>query len=148
MKKPKLVSACLFGIGCRYDGEDNLVEKVMEIAEDSVLIPVCPEQLGGLSTPRPPMRVYGGGGSAVLEGSGKIVDSNGEDVSDNMIRGAEEVLKIAEAYDVEKAILKARSPSCGSGEIHGEESVLVEADGVTATLLKKNGIDVVSEEDL
>lgn len=147
MKETKLVSACLFGINCRYDGENNLDEKVMELAEESVLIPVCPEQLGGLETPRKPMTISGGG-SAVLDGSGKVTDRDGRDLTDNLVRGAEETLKVAEAYDVEEAILKARSPSCGSGEVYKGESELVEKDGVTAALLKRNDIRVISEEDL
>lgn len=148
MGKVKLVSACLFGIDCRYDGESSFNEKVMEMSERSVLIPVCPEQLGGLETPRNPMTISSGDGSAVLGGTGKVTDRKGRDLTDNLVKGAKETLKIAEAYDVEEAILKARSPSCGTGEVYRSESELVEGDGVTAALLKRNGIRVISEEDI
>lgn len=148
MGKVKLVSACLFGIDCRYDGESSFNEKVMEMSEGSVLIPVCPEQLGGLETPRNPMTISSGDGSAVLGGTGKVTDRKGRDLTDNLVKGAKETLKIAEAYDVEEAILKAGSPSCGTGEVYRSKSELVEGDGVTAALLKRNGIRVISEEDI
>lgn len=148
MTEVKLVSACLFGIECRYDGEDNLDEKVMELTEENFLIPVCPEQLGGLGTPRKPMNIANGDGLEVLEGKGKVLNEDNEDVTRNMIKGAEETLKIARAYDVKEAILKARSPSCGCGKIHRRELGLTEGDGVTAALLKKNGINVITEEEL
>lgn len=144
----KLVSACLFGIDCRYDGESSFNEKVMEMSEGSVLIPVCPEQLGGLETPRDPITISSGDGSAVLGGTGKMTARKGRDLTDNLVKGAKETLKIAEAHNIEEAILKARSLSCGTGEIHKDELGLVEGDGVTAALLKRNGIRVVSEEEL
>ncbi len=147
---PKLVSACLLGVNCRYNGQNNLNEKVMQLAAKEVLIPVCPEQLGGLGTPREPMGIIGGGGSEVLDGKARVINESGRNVTENLARGAEEVLKIARSLGVKGAILKARSPSCGCGKIHDgtSPSRLVKGDGVTAALLKRNGIQVVTEDDL
>ena len=145
----RLVSACLLGINCRYNGQNNLDEKVMRLAAKEVLIPVCPEQLGGLGTPREPMGIIGGGGSEVLDGKSRVMNESDRDVTENLARGAEEVLKIARSLGVKEAILKARSPSCGCEKIHdGTSSRLVKGDGVTAALLKRNDIRVVTEEDL
>jgi len=147
---PKLVSACLLGVNCRYNGQNNLNEKVMQLAAKEVLIPVCPEQLGGLGTLREPMGIIGGGGSEVLDGKVRVINECGRNVTENLARGAEEVLKIARSLGVKGAILKARSPSCGCGKIHDgtSPSRLVKGDGVTAALLKRNGIRVVTEDDL
>lgn len=145
----KLVSACLLGVNCRYDGQNNLNEKVMRLATKEVLIPVCPEQLGGLETPREPMGITGGGGSEVLDGKARVVNRIDRDVTENLVRGAEETLKIAKSSGVREAIFKARSPSCGCGKIHnGTSPRLMEGDGVTAALLKMNGIRVITEDDL
>lgn len=145
----RLVSACLLGINCRYDGQNNLDEKLMRLATKEALIPVCPEQLGGLGTPREPMGIIGGGGSEVLDGKSRVMNESGRDVTENLVRGAEEVLKIARSLGAKEAILKARSPSCGCGKIHdGTSSRLINGDGVTAALLKRNDIRVVTEEDL
>ena len=145
----KLVSACLLGINCRYDGQDNLNKKVMRLAAKEVLIPVCPEQLGGLEKLREPMGITGGGGSEVLDGKARVINRIGRDVTKNLVRGAEETLKIAKSSGVKDAIFKARSPSCGCGKIHdGTSPRLVEGDGVTVALLKRNGIRVITEDDL
>jgi hydroxyethylthiazole kinase-like uncharacterized protein yjeF len=145
----RLVSACLMGVNCRYDGRNNLNEKVMRLAAKEVLIPVCPEQLGGLGTPRAPMEIIGGDGSEVLDGKGKVINRNNRDVTENLVRGAEEVLKISERLGIKEAILKARSPSCGCGKIYeGTSPRLVEGDGVTTALLKRSGILVLTEDDL
>lgn len=135
----KLISACLLGINCRYDGRNCLNKKVVRLVSREVLIPVCPEQLGGLSTPRKPMRIVGGGGPDVLDGNAKVLDESGENVTENMLKGGVEVLKIAKLYGISEAIMKVDSPSCGCGET---------GDGVTAALLKKNGIRVITEEEL
>lgn len=147
---PKLVSACLLGVNCRYDGQNNLNEKVMRLVEKEVLIPVCPEQLGGLGTPREPMEIIGGGGSEVLDGKARVINRSNKDVTENLVRGAEETLKVAKSLGVKEAILKARSPSCGCGKIHSGTfpDRLVEGDGVTAALLKGSGIRVITEEGL
>jgi uncharacterized protein YbbK (DUF523 family) len=91
----KLISACLVGINCRYDGTNCLNEKGRKLVAREALIPVCPEQLGGLGTPREPMRILGGGGSDVLNGTAKVVNARGEDVTVHLVKGAEEIAKIA-----------------------------------------------------
>ena len=121
----KLVSACLLGMNTRFDGSNNKNEKVLELAKKEVLIPVCPEQLGGLPTPREFAEKVGD----------RVITESGKDVTKEFERGAQEVLKIAKMLGIKEAILKARSPSCGS-------------DGVLASLLKRNGIKVISEEEL
>ena len=142
-----LVSACLLGINCKYNGENNVCKKVFDI---SGVIPVCPEQLGGLATPRLPSEILHGDGHDVLNGSARVFNTAGEDVTNNFIRGAQLTLMIARLTGAEKAVLKARSPSCGSGVIcNGTFSgKTCPGDGTAAAILKQNGIDVLSEEDL
>ncbi|MCD6247463.1 MAG: DUF523 domain-containing protein [Candidatus Diapherotrites archaeon] len=136
----KLCSACLLGIKCRYDGKDNLNERVIELAKREKLIPVCPEQLGGLPTPREPAEIQGN----------RVVTYSGKDVTEYFERGAKKVLKIAKLLGIKEAILKQKSPSCGSGKIYDGtfSGRIIEGDGITARLLKKNGIRVISEEEL
>ncbi len=136
----KLCSACLLGIKCRYDGKDNLNERVIELAKKEKLIPVCPEQLGGLPTPREPAEIQGN----------RVVTYSGKDVTEYFERGAKKVLKIAKLLGIKEAILKQKSPSCGSGKIYDGtfSSRIIEGDGITTRLLKKNGIKVISEEEL
>lgn len=144
-----LVSACLLGVKSRYDGTDNLNERVIQFLRDKgeCAIPVCPEQLGGLSTPRNPTTLRGGG-EAVLDGSGKAIMEEVGDVTENFIRGAEEVLKLAKLFNVDQAILKSGSPSCGTGKALDSSTGRKDSKGVTAALLERNGIDVVSEEEI
>jgi len=147
----RIVSACLLGINCRHDGQNKLNEKVTQLAAKEVLIPVCPEQLGGLGTPREPMRIIGGGGSEVLDGKARVMNKSNKDVTENLVRGAEEVLKIAKSLGVKKDVLKARSPSCGCGKIRegiSSNNRLIKGDGVTAALLKRNNIRAVTEDNL
>lgn len=136
----KIVSACLIGESCRYDGKNSENKKLKKMFEKDELIPVCPEKLGGLSVPRE---------SAEQRGD-KVFTITGKDVTQNFYKGAEEVLKIAKSRDVKEAILKARSPSCGSGKIYDGtfSKRLIDGDGITTALLKKNGIKVISEEEL
>jgi uncharacterized protein YbbK (DUF523 family) len=144
MKKIKgkiiLCSACLLGIGCRYDGKNKENKKVIELAKEKILVPVCPEQLGGLPTPREPAEQKGN----------KVFTKSGKDVSKNFKKGAKEVLKLAKLFKIKEAILKQRSPSCGSGQIYDGtfSDKIKKGNGVTAALLKKNGIKVITEEDL
>lgn len=136
----KLVSACLLGIDCRYDGKNKLNKKILKLGKDEIFIPICPEQLGGLPTPR-----------TASEQKGKIVISKeGYDVTDNFIRGAEETLKICKMYEIKEAILKQKSPSCGCGQIYDGtfSGTLINGDGITTTLLKRNEIKVITEGDL
>lgn len=136
------------GVNCRYDGENSLDEKVTRIAKEEDLVPVCPEQLGGLPTPRNRSNLKGDG-IDVLEGKGKVVMEGGKDVTSNFLKGARETLKLARLFRARGAILKSRSPSCGLGKIPKAPSgELVEGDGVTAALLRENGLELISEENL
>jgi len=128
--KKCLVSACLVGLCTRYDGKCKPDTRCLQQLEHVHWIPVCPEQLGGLSTPRIAADLTGGDGHDVLAGRATVVNKNGLNVSDQFIRGAQQVLAIARAQQIEHALLKARSPSCG---VHKET-------GVTAALLIDNGI--------
>lgn len=146
----KICSACLLGINCRYDGGNNLdkcPERIVLEYTNHGLIPICPEQLGGLPTPRNGARIVQGDGYDVLEGRSKVLTDDGQDVTAQYIRGAYEVLRIAKALDISGSILKQGSPSCGSGFTQGGYSKrsVVKGDGVTAALLKKNGIEVYCE---
>ena len=130
-----LVSACLAGFPCRYDGAAKPCTEVMDLVKAGKAIPVCPEQLGGLPTPRPPCEIF----------EGRVVDKNGTDRTEDYRRGAEAVLALALAYGATQAMLQKRSPSCGSGWIYDGtfSKTLVQGDGITARLLTENGIQVI-----
>ena len=132
-----IVSACLAGLCCRYDGKDNADERVMELVRQGKAVPVCPEQLGGLTTPRPPCEIVGN----------SVKTEKGLDVSENFLRGAEEAFKLAKLVGAEKVILKARSPSCGVGRIYDGtfSGKLIEGDGFFAAMLKNAGLKVETE---
>jgi len=149
MSQVWLVSACLMGKRCRYNGGHKRNEAVVALAKQQKLIPVCPEELGGLPIPRPPSEIKGGDGADVLAGKAKVVNQQGEDVTPYFLKGAAEVLKIAQAHNAKKAVLKARSPSCGRGEIYdGTFSGKTRpGDGVTTAMLKQHQIEVVTEKD-
>jgi uncharacterized protein YbbK (DUF523 family) len=147
----KLISACLLGIKCAWDGRDIYKSnKAIEFSNSEMLIPLCPEQLGGLKTPRAPQEIQGGSGEDVLDGKRKVLNIDGEDVTQEFINGAEETLKIANLFHIQEFIGKARSPSCGCGQIYDGtfSRQLIDGDGVTTALLKRNGIRVITEEDL
>lgn len=137
-----LVSMCLLGVNCRYNGVPKADEAVRRLAEcaDIVLVPVCPEQLGGLPTPRTPSERNGN----------RVVSKEGEDRTGAFNRGAEETLRIAKLYGCDVAILKERSPSCGDKEIYDGSfsGTLVPGEGVTAELLRKNGVKVFGESEM
>jgi uncharacterized protein YbbK (DUF523 family) len=135
-----LVSACLAGFPCRYDGSAGKNEKIQELVAQGKALPVCPEQLGGLPTPRLPAEIS----------AGKVISRDGTDVSGAFKKGAETVLSIAKEYGITEAVLKARSPSCGKGCVHDGSfsGALVQGNGITADLLLKNGIVVKSEEEI
>ena len=143
-----LISACLAGVNCRYNAGNNEVKEIMEIVREGKAVLVCPEQLGGLPTPRSACEIMDGTGEDVLDGKVKVLSREGKDVTEQFILGAEEVLKIAKLYGIKKAILKARSPSCGSNVIYNGtfSSQKRKGNGVTVALLKRNGIEIVDEE--
>lgn len=145
-----IVSACLCGLNTRYDGENNFNEKVAKLLKQGKAIAVCPEQLGNLSTPRPPHEIQGGDGEAVINGIAKVVSIEGIDSTYNFIKGAEETLKIALDSHATIAILKAKSPSCGFEKIYDGtfSRNLIKGNGVTAELLKRNGIKIFTEENI
>ena len=140
MKRKLLISACLIGIGCRYDG--GRVKKIdVEALKDKFeLIPVCPEIYGGLPTPRTPSERVGD----------RTVMKDGRDVTENFRRGAEETLSIAESLGVELALLKEKSPSCGKGRIYDGSfsGALTDGNGVTVDLLTSKGIKVYGESEI
>ena len=147
----KLISACLLGIKCAWDGQDIYKsDKAIELSNSEMLMPVCPEQLGRLRTPRAPQEVQGGTGEDVLDGKCKVLNIDGKDVTQGFIAGAEETLKIVKLFHIEGFIGKSRSPSCGCGQIYDGtfSRKLIDGDGVTTALLKRNGIRVITEEDL
>lgn len=135
-----LVSACLMGMGCRYDGKNNQLPRLAELMKKHTCIPVCPEVFGGLPTPRPPAERLGN----------KVVNNQGQDVTDAFVRGTAEVLRLADLYHCKAALLKERSPSCGSGQIYDGtfSKTLTEGDGLAAQLLKKKGLTVYGESQI
>ncbi|MDI6808873.1 MAG: DUF523 domain-containing protein [Candidatus Eisenbacteria bacterium] len=138
-----IVSACLAGFNCRWDGANCANIAVETLVRTGNAIPACPEQLGGLSTPRSPAEIETGGGSSVLSGTSRVVNRDGQDVTEQFVRGAKEFLRIAQKYGAKEAILKQGSPSCGFGRIvrKGKD---IEGSGVTARILEENGIKVVA----
>ncbi len=146
-----LVSACLLGINCQYNKENDLTEKLLEFLKDKgKFVAVCPEVLGNMPVPRDGAAIIGGTGKDVIEGKAKVKTVKGDDVTDKFIKGAERTLKIAKENNIDLAILKAKSPSCGAGLIYNSTSFqeLISGDGVAAALLRKNGIKVMTEKDL
>lgn len=140
-----IASACLAGVKCRYDGEARPDEKIAEMNRQGLLKLVCPECLAGLRSPRCPSEITGGDGNDVLEGRAKVVAWDGGDRTEVFIKGAEATLQLAKGFGAQRAYLKAKSPSCGCGRIYDGTftATLRSGDGVTAALLKKNGIDVI-----
>jgi uncharacterized protein YbbK (DUF523 family) len=132
-----LVSACLLGVSCRYNGTGELEESIKGLMKQHNLIPVCPEIYGGLQTPREPAERV----------KDKILTKSSVDVTQNYQRGAVEILKLAKLYDCNYAILKERSPSCGYGQIYDGTFTgkLIEGNGVLAEELSKHGISILGE---
>ncbi len=141
------VSECLNGTPCRYDGMAKPNIAAQELVKAGAVC-ICPEVLGGLDTPRPPAEIQGGDGFDVLCGRARVVNNAGEDVTAQYIRGAEAALAICRKFGVAEAVLKARSPSCGSGFIYDGSftGTLRQGVGVTAALLLRNGIAVRDEQ--
>ncbi len=135
-----LVSACLLGVECRYNGKGVLDPAVKALMDRHCLIPVCPEIMGGLATPRTPAE----------RACGRVITRDGEDVTPAYEKGAEEVLKLAMLYGCRAAVLKERSPSCGNGQIYDGTFTgkLTEGEGVCAGLLKSHGIKVYGESQI
>lgn len=139
-RKRILVSACLLGMNCRYDGNHNYMPELGRLSERAELVPFCPEIYGGLSTPRQPSERHGG----------QVVTKDGRDVTEQFERGAHEAWKAAQWLGCGAAILKERSPSCGSHQVYDGTftGTRIEGMGVTAALLQERGILLFSEEEL
>ena len=146
----KLISACLLGIGCAWDGGGCENDGALELLKSEPLVPVCPEQLGGLPTPRTPQEIQGGSGEDVLDGRCRVLNRDGEDVTGQFIRGAEETLRVARVLGADGFIARSRSPSCGCSRIDDGSfsGKLVEGEGVTTALLRRNGFTIIPEEHL
>ena len=138
--KNVLISACLYGQKCRYDGGDNLISRLDEIKKVCNLFPVCPEVLGGLETPRNPSEIIGE----------KVVSNVGKDVTNEYKKGAEIALETALRNSCKIALMKAKSPSCGVGKIYDGtfSRKLTDGDGITVKLLKEHGIKVFDETQI
>lgn len=131
-KSVYLVSACLMGLRTRYDAQVKSDHECLELLQNALCIPVCPEQLGGLPTPRTPADLVGGDGYDVINGKARVIDRDGRDVTEAFLLGAHQVLEIARMLEVKAVLFKSKSPSCG----------LNPQAGVTAALLRLNQIDV------
>ena len=145
-----LVSACLLGLRTKYDGEANTNELLQTYSHLGKFIPVCPEQLGGLTTPREPAEILEGTGKEVLQNNTLVTTEDGKDLSGQFIRGAKEVVGLSRMMPIKAAILKERSPSCGVGYVYNGSfsKGLVQGQGVTTAALEEEGIPVYSEEEL
>jgi len=137
-----LISSCLIGIACRYNSSHSLVEEIVKKAQELQFIPICPEQLGGLPTPRAPSKIVKGDGKGVIAGHAQVIHSLGEDVTGAFIKGARETLTLARIIGTKKAILKHKSPSCGLNTPHCETDTGYGL-GITAALLLSAGIEIV-----
>ena len=135
-----LVSACLCGINCKYNRTNNYNEKIFDLIKEGKAIPVCPEQLGGLSTPRIPSEIK----------NNHVINKEGKDVTTNFIKGAEEVLELCKKLNINKVILKSKSPSCGKGKIYDGNfnGKLVDGNGILTDLLLKNNIEVINSDEI
>lgn len=140
-----LVSSCLLGKKCRYNGQHALNTELIEKLKGGQVIDCCPEIMAGLPTPRPSCNIQGGSGLDVLEGKAKVLGEDGQDYTNQFIEGAKLALKEALENKVVKAILKKNSPSCGYGKVYVENGTkIADGNGVLAELLKQNGIDIES----
>ena len=135
-KEKILVSGCLLGLNCKYDGGNNYKEEIDEFWKDYDVIPICPEIMGGLPTPRV--------SAEKLED--KVITKDGEDVTKQFRKGAEECLFLAKKYDIKKPLLKYKSPSCGFGKIYDGTftHTIIDGNGITAELLNDNGIEIIN----
>jgi uncharacterized protein YbbK (DUF523 family) len=141
--KSILISACLLGVACRYDGLSKPLDReiIEKLRQQYHLIPICPEIMGGLPTPRVPSEISSGR---------KVLRKDGEDVTENYIRGAKEALRLAEIFQCDTALLKEKSPSCGAGKIYDGSfsKTLTSGNGITAEFLQKNGIRIIGESKI
>ena len=147
MKKKILISACLLGKNCRYNGGHSQLTELEEI--DVEWIPVCPEESGGLGTPRPSAEMQGNA-ETILNGKGKIITNKGKNVTSEFIQGAEKSLQLGLGAEVKIAVLKSKSPSCGIGKIYDGSftKILKTGDGIFAHLCHENDIECISSDNI
>jgi uncharacterized protein YbbK (DUF523 family) len=141
----KLISACLAGIFCRYDGQTRGREEMIALVQSGKALAFCPETLGGLKIPREPAEIVGGDGYDVLDGKAKVISRDGNDVTAEFVKGARAALTLCRRYGAREVLLKSKSPSCGAGRIYDGtfSGTLRPGFGVAAALLKRNHIKVV-----
>ncbi len=132
-----LISSCLLGCKCRHDGKIQKDNEIYKLIDDNYIVPFCPEQAGGLSTPRNPCEIL----------NNKVIDSNNRDYTEQFMKGAKEALKLCNLFNIEYAILKSKSPSCGYGLIYDGSfsGGLVEGNGLTSQLLNDHKIKIYNE---
>jgi len=149
LRQPIMVSACLLGLPTRYDGNAKRSQAVIDylLCENLLPVPVCPEQLAGMATPRMKTFFDSGDGHDVMDGKGSVISAAGQPMNDVFRRGAQLTLQVARLCGCQRALLKERSPSCGVHRIY-RGSVQVPGAGVTTALLIEAGIEVISEEDV
>lgn len=140
----KAVSACMSGIPCRFDGQAKPTKTALELVERGEAVLVCPEEMGGLPTPRPPAEIVGGDGDDVLDGRAKVLTADGVDVTEEYVRGAQRAADVAEEHGVTSAVLKSKSPACGCSRIYDgtHSGTMVDGRGVFAAELIRRGISV------
>ena len=144
-----LISACLLGYNCKYNGGNNLNPTLVELLKNHEIFPICPEQLGGLPTPRTPCEIKDSTGKNVLLGKGKVISKEGEDFTRYFVQGAKKTLAQAIDNDIKTAILKSKSPSCGVNMIYDGSfsGRLLPGAGVTTDLLRQAGVKVFNEKE-
>lgn len=149
IKKKLLVSACLTGIKCTFRHSDNLSTPLKKLAEKGLVLAVCPEIASSFGIPRESVELVGGDGYDVLEGKARVKTASGKDVTKKMVSGARKILALAKKYGIEEAVVKSKSPACGSGWIYDGSfsNKLKKGDGVLTAMLKKNGIKVITEKE-
>ncbi|WP_141905929.1 DUF523 domain-containing protein [Lysinibacillus sp. Y5S-8] len=145
-----LISACLAGLNVRYNGTNSLDEKIQRLVLENKAITVCPELMGGFSTPREPAEIVGGNGEDVLDGKATVIERTGRDVTELYLKGAYATLQKALEVGASLVVLKEYSPSCGSAMIYNGafNGTKLLGEGVTTALLRRHGIEVLSEEQL
>ncbi|MFH1062985.1 MAG: DUF523 domain-containing protein [Candidatus Omnitrophota bacterium] len=143
-----LVSACLAGTKCRYNGQDCANNIIAELKNKNKIIAVCPEVMAGFTTPRLPCEIVGGTGEDVLNGQAIVVNNLGENITAAIVNSCCQALEIAKENKINLAVMKAKSACCGVGQIYDGtfSNRLIEGDGILTKLLKKQGIKVISSE--
>ena len=147
--KTYIISACLIGKNCSYDGTSRYKPEIRELVDKGEAIALCPEELGGLKTPRPPSEIFAGSAADVLKGKAFIFNKDGKDITISLVKGCREFLNIAKECQVKRAILKTKSPCCGRDKIYDGTftAKLRKGNGIAAELLLRNGIEVITDEE-